>query len=141
MAAMAKSITVGLLALGLLSGCQSSSKKWYGTWVGELDRADPSMPDNDVKRTVNSIRIEIKPDGTFTMLESGFDKEGTHRLGSRQAFLTVTRMLGRPIEQLGAEAERLNQDLVLTWEPNGTVSFTDPRGFDGGTVVLRRRAP
>jgi hypothetical protein len=136
MAAIRKSITVALLSLGLLAlSCSGGNDKWFGTWEGTMHRADPSTPDDDVKRTVNYLKITILPDGTFHMLESGLNKSGTHNLGSDKAFLTVKRVLDRPI-QSGTGTDRENQDLVLEWQEDGSVLWHDPRGFDDDPVRL-----
>lgn len=140
MTGMAKSITVGLLAVGLLSGCSNDAQKWYGRWEGDLGRVSSDIPDDPKKRTINLVRIDIKADGTFEMLESGFDKSGTHKLGSEKAFLRVKTLLGRSVESLGPGTQAANQDLILTWQEDGTVLYKDPAGFDEAPVVLRRTA-
>jgi hypothetical protein len=130
-------MTVAVLALGLAFGCANHSAKWYGRWEGDLKRAAASAPDDPTKRTIDLLRLDIKPDGTFEVLESGFDKSGTHKLGSEQAFLTVKTILGRPVDEIGGGTKRENKDVVLTWLEDGTIEWRDPAGF-GGPVVLRK---
>jgi hypothetical protein len=129
MAAIVKSITVALLMLGLISGCASVSKKWYGTWEGDLQRADPATPLHE-RNTINLLRIRILPDGTFEMLESGIPIEGTCVLGSKKAFLRPRKTLGQPVDP------SKSKEMTLTWQDDGTVLWTDPGGFDGGSVRL-----
>jgi hypothetical protein len=136
MAAIDKSITVALLTLGLLAlGCSDASKKWYGRWEGEADRVDPSMPQDDVRRSVNRIQIDIKPDGTFEMIDGPITKSGKHTLGGDKAFLTATKLVGKPIEP-GSGTDRENQDMVMEWQEDGSVLWHDPRGFDEAPVRL-----
>ncbi len=115
--------------LGLITGCASSSQKWYGTWEGDLKRAGSSVPLHD-RNTINLLQVRILPDGTFEMLESGITVSGTHMLGSKKAFLTVRKTMGQPVEQ------SKTNDLTLTWQDDGTVLWTDPAGFGNEPVRL-----
>lgn len=96
------------------------------------------MPDNDVRRTVDLIRLTILPNGTFEMLRSGINESGTHKLGKERAFLTITKILGRPVQQLGPGAEQMNKDLTAVWQSDGSLLLSDPGGFDALPVKLSR---
>jgi hypothetical protein len=138
MAAMLASITVGLFVLGLTHGCSGESQKWQGTWVGDLNRTAPDAPDDYKAHTINLIELKILSDGTFEMMESGIPKSGTVRLGREKAFLTITRVLDRPISSAGSGTQDMNKDLVATWQEDGSILLDDPGGFDAGPVRLTR---
>ncbi len=125
---------LGLIVL-LFAGCASHSQKWYGTWEGDLQRAKPSAP-LDIRNTINLLKVTILPDGTFEMVESGVSKSGRHRLGEDKAFLTIKKVLGRPIEQSGRGTQSQNLDLTLTWQEDGSILWNDPAGQDGHPVRL-----
>jgi hypothetical protein len=142
MAVMTRIISVAVLALGLsllaVFGCENQSQKWYGDWVGNLNRVDEV---DDVARSINHIKLTIKPDGTFQLLRSGIGDSGSHQLGEDKAFLKITHHLDRPIQQMGPGAEKMNKDLILRWQDDGSITFEDPGGFDVGPVRLTRQQP
>ena len=139
MAVMTRIISVAVLALGLsllvAFGCANQSQKWYGQWEGDLQRVDPV---DSTARTINKAELRIKADGTFLLIRSGISEEGTHQLGDDKAFLKVTKVLGRQIDQIGPAAEAMNKDLVLRWQDDGTITLDDPGGFDEKPVVLKQ---
>ncbi len=116
--------------LGLISGCSNISQKWYGKWEGNLQRTDPAMPDDDVKRTIDYLSVTILRNGTFEMVESGIPVTGSHNLGSEKAFLTIKTRAGQPV------SEKESTDLTLTWNGDGSILWHDPAGFDGHPVRL-----
>lgn len=119
------------------STCSGDTAKWVGRWEGDLQRADPSAPDDPTKRTINLLRVDIKPDGTFEMLESGIGKSGTHKLGSERAVLRVTKIMGQPVAEIGGGTERENRQITLTWRDDGTAVYSDPAGFDGDVLLKK----
>ena len=144
MAGMRRSITFGLLWAGLAAlaslGCQDGNAKWYGVWEGDLARTDASVPDDAIKRTIDSLGLTIRRDMTFEMEESGMPKSGTYRIVDGTAFLKITHVMGRPIEQLGSGAVEMNLDLTAELQEDGSMLFRDPGGFDDRYVRLVRRA-
>jgi hypothetical protein len=138
MAAMVASITVGLFVLGLTLGCSGESQKWHGTWVGDLQRTAPDAPKDFKSNTINLIKLMILPNGTFEMMESGIPKSGTVRLGQDKAYLTITRILDRPVSSAGSGTQEMNKDLVATWQEDGSILLDDPGGFDAAPVRLTR---
>jgi hypothetical protein len=136
---MVASITVGLFVLGLTHGCAGESRKWHGTWVGDLKRTAPEAPDDYKAHTINLIKLMILSNGTFEMMESGIPKSGTVRLGRDKAYLTITRMLDRPISSAGSGTQGMNKDLVATWQEDGSFLLEDPGGFDAAPVRMTRQ--
>jgi hypothetical protein len=61
------------------------------------------------------------------------------RLGKDKAFLTITRMLDRPISSAGSGTQEMNKDLVATWQEDGSILLDDPGGFDAEPVRLTRQ--
>ena len=144
MAGMRRSITFAIFCSGLAAliflGCQNPNEEWYGVWEGDLQRTDPAKPDDDRKRTIDLLLVTIRRDGTFEMEESGMLKTGTVRIVDGKAFLTIKRIMNRPIQQLGSGAEKMNLDLTAEIQEDGTMLFRDPGGFDDRYITLVRRA-
>lgn len=168
MAGMHRSITLGLLFVGLASlctfcllGCDPETAadamderraaseaandiptepaELYGVWEGEFDRVDPSMPNDGKRGTINYLRLTIRRDRTFRMLDAGMPKSGTYRIVNGKALLKTTRVMDRPIEQLGSGARKMNLEMTAELQDDGTLLFMDPGGFDEGYVTLVRR--
>ena len=144
MAGMRRSITFAIFCSGLaalaLVGCQDANAEWYGVWEGDLKRTDPTKPDDAIRRTIDLLLVTIRRDGTFEMEESGMLKTGTVRIVDGKAFLTIKRIIDRPIQQLGSGAEKMNLDLTAEIQEDGTMLFRDPGGFDDRYITLVRHA-
>jgi hypothetical protein len=121
----------------LLPGC-GSSYAFSGVWVGRRDLGNPKGVDPAVVNTVAMVHLEVRPNGTFELLEGGMPKSGTWRSDGEKAYLRVTHFMGRPIKDEGELAVRLNEEIVLEAKDASTASFTDPAGFREETIVLRR---
>ena len=67
-------------------------------------------------------------------------KTGTVRIVDGKAFLTIKRIMDRPIQQLGSGAEKMNLDLTAEIQEDGSMLFRDPGGFDDRYVTMVRRA-
>lgn len=125
--------------LGLsLFGCAGRNAEYYGSWIGTVDRADPDMPDDYIKKGVNTIRLEINDNGTFRMVDSMIPKSGTFKVGSEGAKLKITHVMERPISEMGDGAATMNKEISLVLKEDGTLVFTDPGGFDEGPVVMKK---
>jgi hypothetical protein len=133
---------VGLVGLAALSatGC-SSSFQWSGKWSGKRDLPLPEGGDPSILATISKVELSLEAGGRFELLEGGLPKSGTFRSGGPKAYLKVTHFMERPIESLGDSAVKMNQEIVLSAQKDGTILFDDPGGIAKGTVVLSRSKP
>lgn len=92
-----------------------------------------------VLNTVAAVELKLNPNGTFELLEGGTPKEGDWRHDGKAAFLKIRTFMGRPIEEQGELAVKLNQEIELRAQNDGTVHFRDPAGFVEETVTLKRQ--
>ncbi len=123
------------IAILATSGCQTQGA-WVGEWVGTRplltqQREDPTA------QTLARVRLTINADGTFKLVEAGFDKEGEVVFRDKTATLTIQRMLGRPIEQLGPDIQGQGGTRTLRLEPERKMTFIRGEGFPD--IVLQRR--
>ena len=144
MAGMSRSITGGLVALGLvllvvlaIYGTGAGTRdRWLGEWTGELDRVNMEAPDDGNARILNSLIVTINPDGTFDVTASGMGSNGKWHLAGDELRLKTTHFMGKPIAQGGPEAVNATKEIVLTWNGDGTITFVDPGMIDPSPVVL-----
>ncbi len=92
--------------------------------------ADPLITDSLAK-----VKLSIKTDGSFRLVESTFDKEGIGSLGAKTGTLHIDRIMERPVGSLGPEGAKMAGDRQVVLNPDGTMNLTV---LGGGTVVLQR---
>lgn len=132
------------LLLGLsflaLTGCASETRAWVGTWEGE--RKGLTLPEKEdaLAKALRRVVIVIAPDGSFTREETSLGSRGKGRFSAKQAFLTVTHLLDKPIET-DPNVARENKDLILEWKDENTILYWDPGSLTPGSVELKRVAP
>lgn len=119
------------------AGCNGSAQ-FQGRWVGERDIPVPEGGDRALAATIGRVRLEIKPNGRFDLVEAGMPKSGRVRYADGRAFLRIERIMHDPIEKLSPHVARENHEIVLTVQRDGTLLYDDPRGFDPEPLVLRR---
>ncbi len=128
-----------LLGLSFLAigGCSSVAKPWIGTWVGE--RAGLTLPEKEdaLAKAIRQVQIVISPDGSFSKVETSLTSRGKGRFSAKQAFLTVTHVLDKPVEN-DPNVARENKDLILEWKDENTILYWDPGALTPGSVELKR---
>ncbi len=130
---------LGLIGLmGLFAVSCGASFQWAGTWTGKRNLSLPKGGDPSILATISKVELKIEENGRFELFEGGVHKSGTVRSEGRQAFLRVTHFLDRPIEAQGEAAVKMNQEILLSAQKDGSVIFTDPAGIADATVRLRR---
>jgi hypothetical protein len=85
------------------AGCGNASD-YIGTWEGRYQL--PVVPGQDpaVRETLAKVSAEVRADGTCTVREEGFRKDGTWRPAGGSLVLTLRSSLGRPLEgSMGGE--------------------------------------
>lgn len=94
--------------------------------------------DPAIHQTLTRVKLTLREDGTFELIEAGLPRAGEAAYGSSEATLQARKFMDRPIERMGSSAEAMNQPMKLRWVGDGTIEFQDPGGFDTSPVVLRR---
>jgi hypothetical protein len=113
---------------------------YTGQWSGKRDI--PLKPgDNEViLNTIAKVELTMHPNGRFDLLEGGIPKDGTYRTDGMKAHLKVERFMQRPIEEQGETAVKMNQEILLEAQSDGSLVFTDPAGFQQESVRLIRKS-
>lgn len=112
------------------AGCGNASA-FVGTWAGKDDM--PVLPGQDpaIRETLATVHATVRSDGTCTVREEGFQKEGRWRLVGGSLKLELESSLGRPLEgDMGGERtlEPAGADLLYLRPGRGAVrlSRTEP---------------
>lgn len=128
-----------VVAVLLLAGCSGPSFQWSGHWKGRRDLKAKPGENEAVLNSIAKIDLKLDPNGTFELLEGGAPKEGDYRTEGTSAILKVKTFFGRPIEAQGEVAVKLNQEILLKAQKDGTIVFSDPAGFTEESIVLTRQ--
>lgn len=127
-----------LFALTLLAGCSGPSFSWAGEWKGKRD-LKPKPGENEViLNTIAMVSLKLNPNGTFELFEGGAPKTGDYRVDGEKAYLKVKTFFDRPIEAQGEVAVKMNQEIELSAQKDGSILFRDPAGLAQESIVLRR---
>ncbi|HLO97396.1 MAG TPA: hypothetical protein VK171_02270 [Fimbriimonas sp.] len=88
-------------ALGIfLGGCQNN-QPIYGTWVGGRDWKQIPSTSEEISKALASVEVQIRPAGSFTVIDGGIPFEGTWARSGDKINLRVTTVLGRALEMQG----------------------------------------
>ena len=135
-------IAFGAVAASLSLGCRTGPS-FEGKWSGE--RAIQGQPGADpaVLKTLSKLEIEFRSDGRFQMTDAGMGKSGSYRYGDLAgkpaAFLRVDSILGRPLSEQPESVQRSHEkEAEAVLQPDGTLAYHDPAGFDRETIFLHR---
>jgi len=140
MAGMYQIITISL-AVGLASlGCTGTRSNWVGTWTGENpELVKPGMTD-DIANTLRRVTLELRPDGTFDLVQAGVPFSGNVSYGDDRCFLKITTMFERRIDAMGPNAAEANKEIRVERQPDGSVLLVDPTSFHDSPIKLTRKA-
>lgn len=120
-----------MVLLGL-AGCADTST-WVGTWEGRRTSA-PASADPVIAETLALVRLTIKPDGTFDLLDGGFTASGEASLGRARSQLVVRKVLGSAAT---LPFDRKNLNIALERRPDGSILLSGS-AFGVGPVRLQR---
>ncbi len=140
---MNRSITVAVVALGLalvgllIYNNGGDRRSWIGYYEGEGMRVNSGAGLNTGDTAINKVKVELRPDGTFLLEETGIPKEGVWRVEDGKALLKIKTVLGRPIEDRGDGAVKMNEELELKRIDKDTITYFDPV-WDEEPLQLRR---
>lgn len=123
--------------MALALGC--GGRAWIGHYEGNRNLPVPEGANRALVRTLGMVRLELKGDGTFVLIEAGNPKTGDYTTSGDTATLRVKTFMDRPIAALGSSAEAMNQPIQLRRRPDGAYEFVDPTGFDSAPIILRKK--
>jgi len=131
-------VVLVLVVLAFAAGCSGPGFSWAGEWKGRRD-LKPKPGENEViLNTIAMVSLKLNPNGTFELFEGGAPKTGDYRIEGEKAFLKVKTFFDRPIEAQGEVAVKMNQEIELSAQKDGSILFRDPAGLSQDSLVLRR---
>lgn len=122
--------------MALALGC--GGRAWVGHYEGNRNLAVPEGANRALVRTLGMVKLELKGDGTFVLIEAGNPKTGDYTTAGDEATLRVKTFMDRPIAALGSSAEAMNQPIKLRRRGSESFELVDPTGLDGSPIVLRK---
>jgi hypothetical protein len=125
-----------MLLLLTASGC-SPTKPFFGSWIAHRSVNRPPAMSRGAYDTASELTVKITPDG-FTMVDAGEEKTGTVEYTHGIAYLHVTTIMGQLMDRQDEQTQRRNVPIRLTPQPDGTLIYYDPAGFDQNGLVLKR---
>lgn len=124
-----------LIVATLTIGC-TKSVSYVGHWVGNHNLKGSN--ESPILFTLGKVDLTITDGGKFDLVESGINKTGTVSYGNGYAMLNIERIMDRPIEAQGKDADRVNPPItVKVVEEGKALSFDDPGAFEDVRKTLR----
>lgn len=118
----------------LLAGCGHASIA--GTYVGHRPIPRNDLASEGLKNTVSEVKLTIRDDDTFELVDAGLPKTGDVTYEGKLALLHVKKILGRAVEEEPSDVQARNQPIKLQILPKGKLEFDDPAGFDSKPLEL-----
>lgn len=119
-------------------GCANHS--FDGKWVGSRHLTKEDGSTDIMTEMAGKVKLEIKPGGRFELFEGGYPKSGSVRYSDGKAYLKIKELMGRPVEEHGDAAVAMNDEIVIEIQKDGSLSLTDPKGFDQEPIKLEKDA-
>jgi hypothetical protein len=105
-----------LVAAIVASGCSINRSDYTGEWSGKKGEKYDTA-DETIAGTLDKVRLSIKDNGDFMLIDGGVPKQGRVRFDSNGATLEITRVLGRSLEGIEPVPVHLQgKDLKLKME-------------------------
>lgn len=123
-------------ALGIfLGGCQNN-QAIYGTWTGGRDSKQYQTTSEEIAKALASVEVQIKPSGSFTVIDGGIPFEGAWTRSGDKINLRVTSVLGRALEMQG---DPVKAQAVFSLRFDGT-NLLFRNGTEWQEVILKKTA-
>jgi len=90
--------------------------------------------------TINTIKLEIMPNGRFALQDMGVPKSGNVSVQGDKAILTVTQVAGKSMELQSVATKDSTGPIEITGQPDQTLIYSDPKAMDPSPVRLKRIA-
>jgi len=127
--------TLCFFALGCGSGNQFN---FQGNWLGHRQVNAQPGANSALLNTVSEVKLSIKDNGTFTLVDAGIPKNGDFHQDGDKGSLVITSIMNEPISQQPADVQASNVSINLTPQKNGSILLFDPKGFDSAGITLSR---
>ena len=93
-------VSVVLLVVAFtVLGCGANRADFTGEWMGKKGEKYDT-PDETIAGTLDKVRLSIKANGEFMLIDGGVPKQGRVRFEANGANLEITRVLGRTMDGL-----------------------------------------
>jgi hypothetical protein len=121
-------------------GCgPSHSFQYVGQWEAHRELPKQAGVDPEIAYQASRVVLTIKSDGTFDLVDAGYPHGGNFEVDGDHAVLTITSVMGQPMDRQDAATQAQNKPIRLTPEPDGkTLRYFDPGGFDQTGLIMKR---
>lgn len=95
-------LPLALVLAGVAACTPDPTPKWVGTWEGkDLDLVSEAQAAKDpvIAASLRLVRLTFNKDRTFDLLVAGMPYHGRYAIQGQTASLTITSILGKPIEK------------------------------------------
>jgi hypothetical protein len=115
-----------LVAAITASGCGANRADFTGEWTGKKGE-NYDTPDETIAGTLDKVRLSIKANGEFMLIDGGVPKQGRVRFEANGANLEITRVLGRTMDGLEPVPLQLQgKDLKINLEGKEVILMRIP---------------
>ena len=87
-------IIAAVAVCGLICGCTPDRGEYYGDWVGKKGQKYQTS-DETIAGTLDRVRLQIKPNDDFMLIDGGVPMEGKVRWNGGGATLEIVKLLGK----------------------------------------------
>ncbi|MBL8068005.1 MAG: hypothetical protein JNM28_06125 [Armatimonadetes bacterium] len=140
---MAKILPLAMILAGVACCSPDPTPKWVGEWKGEdktLVSDAEAAKDPVIAGTLRMVKLSFKQDRTFALFVAGMPYEGRYSVQGADATLTITKILGKPIENEPAEIRDAQTPVTATMQSAGTIRLTGYR-FGSESILLQKQEP
>ena len=141
---MLRILPLALILIGSY-GCQPDpTPKWVGEWQGQNEGlVSASMRESDpvLAGQLSRVHLTLRSDRSFELIRAGLPNEGTFSLEKDSATLTVTKIMGKPVDGMSESVKKQNAPIKLNLNEDGTISMVDSTDFGRDPVILSRKKP
>ncbi len=129
-------LAAAILAVVVVSLLAGPRFHYDGEWEGH--RPLPAGPDPYATYTAGWVVLKIR--GTrFDLTTAGVPLGGYTTSAGNGLILHIQTIMNLPLSREGSDAEANHPDISVKPQPDGTLSFDDPKAVDGKLVVLKRK--
>jgi hypothetical protein len=87
-------IIAAVAVCALIAGCTPDRGDYYGDWVGKKGQKYQTL-DETIAGTLDRVRLQIKPNDDFMLIDGGVPMEGKVRWNGGGATLEILKLLGK----------------------------------------------
>lgn len=142
MGAIVRILPFTILILGTLGCGGPDQAKWVGHWKGsaELPPGVDSATNPFMANTLRLVKLEIRPDRTFVLVQQGVPLSGSVSIQRDSAQLLVERAMDRKLERHEPPSITSTRTIKLTWRKPGneepSLELRDPAIASSEPIIL-----